>query len=562
MGTVRPHIFDGSSIRPSPTEDNWLGTQIDLPDTTYPVAGFCALTKGVLDGRLPDGGAGGKVLVSKSETGQPRRQRPGPGRAASVRIALVLAVFAALFTTALPADAHGAQTRPGSRTYLCRIDGTHSSGDIQPSNAACAAAIAIGGKQPLWDWFGVLRSDGGGRTRGYIPDGQLCSGGEPKYAGYDLARNDWPYTSLTGGTDLTVRYNAWAAHPGQFRLYVTKDGYDPTQPLRWDDLEDQPFSVYDQSSPNGNDAENGTPDYQWNVTLPNKSGQHIIYSVWSRSDSEETFYGCSDVRFDGGSGQVFGVGAGANPVGAPESTSAPATTSAPTPANPPASVVPDVEAAAANPDTPATTMPYGAAPDEAADAGANADPATDSEAISNGATEAAVAGATTGTDAAGNPAMVDGGLPAGVVAGQEVAAGQDIVLIEGAADADGQQVNVVQPAVAGATADTNQPAGDAGQQQGGGGIGWTVGIALALLAFGLGFVAALALSYANRVKRLERRLAGYDHARPQPDWDRLESTGPRGFDVQPDGDPVQTGSGSRVSVEDLRIVPRDDKAGV
>ena len=31
-----------------------------------------------------------------------------------------------------------------------------------------------------------------------------------------------------------------------------------------------------------------------------KTGRHIIYSVWTRSDSAETFYNCSDVVFDGG----------------------------------------------------------------------------------------------------------------------------------------------------------------------------------------------------------------------------------------------------------------------
>ncbi|MBM7865141.1 hypothetical protein JOD27_008998, partial [Lentzea nigeriaca] len=32
----------------------------------------------------------------------------------------------------------------------------------------------------------------------------------------------------------------------------------------------------------------------------NKSGRHIIYSLWQRSDSPEAFYSCSDVQFGGG----------------------------------------------------------------------------------------------------------------------------------------------------------------------------------------------------------------------------------------------------------------------
>jgi predicted carbohydrate-binding protein with CBM5 and CBM33 domain len=54
--------------------------------------------------------------------------------------------------------------------------------------------------------------------------------------------------------------------------------------------------------------------YYWNATLPaNKTGYHIIYSVWARSDSVETFYGCSDVVFDGGNGEVTGIGSSAPP---------------------------------------------------------------------------------------------------------------------------------------------------------------------------------------------------------------------------------------------------------
>jgi chitin-binding protein len=228
-------------------------------------------------------------------------------QAAAVAILAGLLVLPVVLATA-PAAAHGAMTVPASRTYLCRLDGTHPTGDIVPNNAACREAIAIGGKQPLWDWFGVLRSDGAGQTRGFIADGELCSGGDPKYAGYDQARTDWPYTDLSAGSEILFRYNGWAAHPGEFRLYVTKDGYEPTRPLAWDDLEDKPFSTYSQQSPNGTDEANGSPDYQWTGVLPDKAGPHVIYSIWERSDSEETFYGCSDVLFAGGSGEVVGIG--------------------------------------------------------------------------------------------------------------------------------------------------------------------------------------------------------------------------------------------------------------
>ncbi|MFG1855165.1 lytic polysaccharide monooxygenase [Actinomadura geliboluensis] len=241
-------------------------------------------------------------------------------RALAAGAVLGPAMLAGALITAVPASAHGAMMVPGSRTYLCWKDGLTSTGQIVPHNPACAAAIAQSGTTSLYNWFAVLRSDGAGRTRGFIPDGRLCSGGAVVYdfSGYDLARDDWPVTHLTSGADIEFRYNKWAAHPGTFRTYITKDTWSPTRPLSWDDLEDQPFySATDPPSVGSPGSEDAY--YHWNARLPSgKSGRHIIYTVWQRSDSNETFYGCSDVVFDGGNGEVTGVGEGdGNPTDPP-----------------------------------------------------------------------------------------------------------------------------------------------------------------------------------------------------------------------------------------------------
>ncbi|MBX6749307.1 MAG: lytic polysaccharide monooxygenase [Micromonosporaceae bacterium] len=212
-----------------------------------------------------------------------------------------------------PAQAHGAPLVPGSRTWLCYLDGLTPQGNIVPKNPACAAAVAQSGTNSLYNWFGVLRSDANGRTVGFIPDGNLCSGANPGYLGFDLARTDWPVTHLTAGAQIQIRYNNWAHHPGTFYAYVTKDSWSPTRPLAWSDLEEQPFSVVTNPPSIGGP---GSIDgyYYWNATLPaNKSGRHIIYMRWVRSDSQENFFSCSDVVFDGGNGEVTGIGEVGNP---------------------------------------------------------------------------------------------------------------------------------------------------------------------------------------------------------------------------------------------------------
>ena len=216
------------------------------------------------------------------------------------------------------AYAHGAMQSPATRTYACYVDGLTSSHEIKPKNPACAEAVAVGGTQPLYDWYGVLRSDGAGRTRGFIPDGQICSGGNPKYAAYDAPRADWPVTRVQPGQNFDFVYGAWVPHPGGFRLYITKDGFDPTKPLTWDDFEEEPFFEANPQPPLDNGA------YRWTTRLPNKTGRHIIYSVWFRSDSQETFYNCSDVDFGG-------TPASPSPSASPVSSPSPSPVSSPSP---------------------------------------------------------------------------------------------------------------------------------------------------------------------------------------------------------------------------------------
>ncbi|MFE0738075.1 lytic polysaccharide monooxygenase [Streptomyces sp. NPDC058855] len=206
--------------------------------------------------------------------------------AVTVTAALALAGLAAV-----PAAAHGSMTDPVSRVSACYAEGPES-----PDSAACRAAVAVSGAQAFYDWNAVNIANAAGQHRRLIPDGELCSAGNDKYRGLDLARADWPASRLTSGPH-TFRYKGTAPHRGSFALYVTKDGYDPSKPLAWSDLEAEPFvTVTDPRMENG--------EYVFEGTLPEKSGRHLVYSVWQRSDSPEAFYTCSDVVFgqDGGSG--------------------------------------------------------------------------------------------------------------------------------------------------------------------------------------------------------------------------------------------------------------------
>ncbi|WP_214106313.1 lytic polysaccharide monooxygenase [Acrocarpospora catenulata] len=247
--------------------------------------------------------------------------------------ALLLALGTGLVVTPNQATAHGVNMFPGARTFLCWQDGLRENGQIQAYNPACASAIAANGTTPLYNWFAVLRSDAGGRTTGFIPDGQICSGGTGgpyDFTGYNAARTDWPTTHLTSGASYQFRYSNWAAHPGTFHLYITKNGWNPNAPLAWSSLE----SFGSVTNPPQNGGPGALNYYFWNQQLPSgKTGRHIIYIQWVRSDSQENFFSCSDVVFDGGSGQVTGVGPNQSSPSNPQSPS-PSNPQSPSPSNP------------------------------------------------------------------------------------------------------------------------------------------------------------------------------------------------------------------------------------
>jgi predicted carbohydrate-binding protein with CBM5 and CBM33 domain len=229
-------------------------------------------------------------------------------------IAALVSALAVSVLVAPPASAHGAMESIGSRTFLCYEDGITSTGQIVPQNPACQAAVAQSGTTPLYNWFAVGNRTANGGTTGVIPDGKLCSGNSNYYdfSGFDQARSDWPVTHVTSGSTVEIKYNKWAAHPGTFNLYITKDGWDSSKPLTWADLEPTPFATV-TNPPSVGDPGSVSSYYYWNATLPQKTGYHIIFSQWVRSDSTENFLGCSDVMFDGGNGTVTGIGAGGSP---------------------------------------------------------------------------------------------------------------------------------------------------------------------------------------------------------------------------------------------------------
>lgn len=186
------------------------------------------------------------------------------------------------------ATAHGYISSPKSRVIQCKENGIES-----PTHPACIAAKAAG-NGGLYTPQEVAVGGVKDNHEAYIPDGRLCSANRANLFGMDLARNDFPATSVTPGIRQFVWTNTAAHKTKYFRYFITPQGYNG-ESLRWGNME----LIHDS----------GPADQEQtsihNVNLPYRTGRHVIYSVWQRDwdrDAAEGFYQCVDVDFGNGTG--------------------------------------------------------------------------------------------------------------------------------------------------------------------------------------------------------------------------------------------------------------------
>jgi len=178
---------------------------------------------------------------------------------------------------------HGTVTTPPSRVWICFQENPEN-----PDSPACIAGVASYGTQWLYDWPAILQPSVDGNHTQYVLDGNLASGGDPdKYGGMDQIRDDWIATPVAPGP-YTVTWTITAPHATlYYRVYITKANWTPDQPLTWDSLE-----LLTETGPLPLSDEDNI-----DVILPERTGRHVIYSVWQRSLSPEAFYSTSDVDF-------------------------------------------------------------------------------------------------------------------------------------------------------------------------------------------------------------------------------------------------------------------------
>ncbi|MFF0289281.1 lytic polysaccharide monooxygenase [Streptomyces sp. NPDC005262] len=193
-------------------------------------------------------------------------------RASAAVIGLAVAGVSMFATSS--ADSHGYTDNPISRQKLCANGTVTDCGAIQYEPQSVEAPKGFPAAGPA--------------------DGKICSGAHDNFAALDDPRGgNWPATKVTAGQGFGFRWQFTARHATtDFRYYITKNGWDPTKPLTRAALESQPFMTvpYGGQQPPATLTQQGTIPTQ-------KTGRHIILSVWNIADTGNAFYACSDVQF-------------------------------------------------------------------------------------------------------------------------------------------------------------------------------------------------------------------------------------------------------------------------
>jgi len=172
--------------------------------------------------------------------------------------------------------AHGYISQPESRNYLCKLGGNSQCGAVQ--------------------WEPQSVEGPSGFPQAGPADGQIASAGSPRWSELNTQTSDrWTKREVQAGP-FAISWTFTANHVTRnWRYYLTKQDWNPNQPLSRASFDLTPFCVID-----GNMVQ---PPKQvtHNCILPERTGHQLILGVWEVGDTSNSFYNIIDAKFKDGS---------------------------------------------------------------------------------------------------------------------------------------------------------------------------------------------------------------------------------------------------------------------
>ncbi|MBS4687153.1 N-acetylglucosamine-binding protein GbpA [Aeromonas sobria] len=171
--------------------------------------------------------------------------------------------------------AHGYISQPESRNYLCKTGGNSQCGGVQwePQSVEGPSGFPQSGPQ----------------------DGQIASAGSPRWSELNVQTSDrWTKRDVQAGP-FAISWTFTANHVTRnWRYYLTKQDWNPNQPLTRASFDLNPFCVIE-----GNMVQ---PPKQvtHQCNLPERTGYQVILGVWEVGDTANSFYNMIDAQFKDG----------------------------------------------------------------------------------------------------------------------------------------------------------------------------------------------------------------------------------------------------------------------
>lgn len=191
-----------------------------------------------------------------------------------------LALLSALLIPAQSAQAHGYLNDPPSRAFQCQ----------KGLNKECGGAQYE--PQSVGETFkGFPAGVGGAPLQGPV-DGKIASGGIGLFSAMDAqSANRWHQTEIKD-RNINFDWTYTAAHPAtKHEYFITRNGWNPNEPLKRASFEGTPFCVVD-----GGNVLPVSGDKHACVIPQDKNGPHVILGIWTVGDTDAAFYNVVDVN--------------------------------------------------------------------------------------------------------------------------------------------------------------------------------------------------------------------------------------------------------------------------
>ncbi|PCK31088.1 lytic polysaccharide monooxygenase [Pseudoalteromonas piscicida] len=199
--------------------------------------------------------------------------------------------------------AHGYMDFPKARQAICQAQGGYwwpDDGSNIPNQACRAAYLDSGHFQFVQEHeFSANTTDYNNldAVKANIPDGTLCSAGDPNKSGMSVVSEHWQRTLVEPNSQnrVAVSFRATTPHnPSFWQFFLSKPSYNgENSALTWNDLEliNEFGNIDFVVDPDGKRF------YKMEIDIPaGRQGNAVLYTRWQRYDvAGEGFYNCSDI---------------------------------------------------------------------------------------------------------------------------------------------------------------------------------------------------------------------------------------------------------------------------